>query len=62
MAAAPTLAIMALWNGFFSGQPDMLCMAMQVIADERNDSDVSVDERVPFIALVETDLKADISR
>ena len=29
LAAAPTFAIMALWNGFFSGQPDMLCMAMQ---------------------------------
>jgi hypothetical protein len=28
-AAAPTFAIMALWTGFFSGQPDMLCMAMQ---------------------------------
>jgi hypothetical protein len=29
LAAAPTFAIMALWNSFFSGQPDMLCMAMQ---------------------------------
>ena len=29
LAAAPTFAIMALWNGFFSGQPDMLCIAMQ---------------------------------
>jgi len=29
LAAAPTFAMMALWNGFFSGQPDMLCMAMQ---------------------------------
>jgi hypothetical protein len=29
LAAAPTFAIMALWNGLFSGQPDMLCMAMQ---------------------------------
>ena len=29
LAAAPTLAIMALWSAFFSGQPDMLCMAMQ---------------------------------
>jgi hypothetical protein len=29
LAAAPTFAIMALWNGFFGGQPDMLCMAMQ---------------------------------
>ena len=29
LAAAPTFAIMALWTGFFSGQPDMLCMAMQ---------------------------------
>ena len=28
-AAAPTFAFMALWTGFFSGQPDMLCMAMQ---------------------------------
>jgi hypothetical protein len=29
LAAAPTFAIMALWTGLFSGQPDMLCMAMQ---------------------------------
>jgi hypothetical protein len=29
LAAAPTFALMALWIGFFSGQPDMLCMAMQ---------------------------------
>ena len=29
LAAAPTFAIMALWTGFFSGHPDMLCMAMQ---------------------------------
>src|SRR5262245_3301756 len=29
LAAAPTFAIMALWTAFFSGQPDMLCMAMQ---------------------------------
>jgi hypothetical protein len=29
LAAAPTFAIMALWSAFFSGQPDMLCMAMQ---------------------------------
>jgi hypothetical protein len=29
LAAAPTFAIMALWTVFFSGQPDMLCMAMQ---------------------------------
>ena len=29
LAAAPTFAIMALWTGFFSGQQDMLCMAMQ---------------------------------
>jgi hypothetical protein len=29
LAAAPTFAIMALWTDFFSGQPDMLCMAMQ---------------------------------
>jgi hypothetical protein len=28
-AAAPTFAIMALWTGLFSGQPDILCMAMQ---------------------------------
>jgi hypothetical protein len=30
----------------------------RLIADERNDSDVSVDERVPFIALAEADLWA----
>lgn len=29
LAAAPTFAIMALWTGFFSGQPDMLSMGMQ---------------------------------
>ena len=29
LAAAPTFALMALWTVFFSGQPDMLCMAMQ---------------------------------
>jgi hypothetical protein len=29
LAAAPMFAIMALWTGFFSGHPDMLCMAMQ---------------------------------
>ena len=29
LAAGPTFAIMALWSAFFSGQPDMLCMAMQ---------------------------------
>jgi hypothetical protein len=28
-AAAPTFALMALWTVFFSGQPDMLCIAMQ---------------------------------
>ena len=28
LAAAPTFAIMALWTGLFSGQQDMLCMAM----------------------------------
>ena len=29
LAAAPTFALMALWTVFFSGQPDMLCMATQ---------------------------------
>jgi hypothetical protein len=29
LAAAPTFAIMTLWTAFFSGQPDILCMAMQ---------------------------------
>ncbi len=29
LAAAPTFAIMALWSFLFSGQPDILCMAMQ---------------------------------
>jgi len=29
LAAAPTFALMALWTVFFSGGPDMLCMAMQ---------------------------------
>lgn len=29
LAAAPTFALMALWTVFFTGQPDMFCMAMQ---------------------------------
>ena len=29
LAAAPTFALMALWSAFFSGPPDMLCMAIQ---------------------------------
>lgn len=29
LAAAPTFALMALWTAFFTGPPDMLCMAMQ---------------------------------
>jgi hypothetical protein len=29
LAAAPTFAIMALWTGLFSGNPDMFCMGMQ---------------------------------
>jgi hypothetical protein len=29
LTAAPTFALMALWTGFFTGQPDMLCTAMQ---------------------------------
>jgi hypothetical protein len=29
LAAAPTFALMALWTGLFSGQPDMLCMGVQ---------------------------------
>ncbi len=29
LAAAPTFAIMALWTGLFSGQPDTLCMGVQ---------------------------------
>ena len=29
LAAAPTFTLMALWTWLFSGQPDMLCMAMQ---------------------------------
>jgi hypothetical protein len=29
LAAAPTFTLMALWTVFFTGQPDMLCMAMQ---------------------------------
>lgn len=29
LAAMPTFAIMALWTGLFSAQPDMLCMVMQ---------------------------------
>jgi hypothetical protein len=29
LSAAPTFAFMAMWSAFFSGQPDMLYMAMQ---------------------------------
>lgn len=29
LAATPTFAVMALWNGFSAGQADMLCMPMQ---------------------------------
>jgi hypothetical protein len=29
LAAAPTFAFMAMWSAFFTGQPDMLYMAMQ---------------------------------
>ena len=29
LAAAPTFAVMALWTAFFSGQPDVVCMAMR---------------------------------
>jgi hypothetical protein len=29
LAAAPTLALLALWTAFFSGHADMACMAMQ---------------------------------
>ena len=29
LAAAPTFAMMALWTGFFSGHPDILCMAIE---------------------------------
>lgn len=29
LAAAPTFALMALWTVFFTGQSDMLCMAIQ---------------------------------
>ena len=28
LAAAPVFALMALWTGLFSAQPDMLCAAM----------------------------------
>jgi hypothetical protein len=31
LAAAPTFAIMALWTGLFSGQPDMLCMTLMYL-------------------------------
>jgi|SRR5689334_20814777 hypothetical protein len=29
LAAAPTFALMALWTVLFTGEPDVLCMAMQ---------------------------------
>jgi hypothetical protein len=29
LAASPTFAMMGLWTGIFSGQPDGLCKAMQ---------------------------------
>ena len=50
LAAAPTFAIMALWTGFFSGDA-------RLIADERNDGDVSADERLPRSAMAEVDLQ-----
>jgi hypothetical protein len=41
----------------FSGQPDNALRGdARLIADDRNDADVSADERLPFIALAETDL------
>jgi hypothetical protein len=36
LAAAPTFAIMALWTGLFSDQPDVLCMSMQEGASPLN--------------------------
>jgi hypothetical protein len=32
LAAAPTFAVMALWTGLVSGQPAILCMAMQGVS------------------------------
>lgn len=29
LAAAPTFAVMAFWSALFSGQSDMVCMAMR---------------------------------
>ncbi len=56
-AAAPTFALMALWTALFH-QPagHALHGDTRLIAHERNDDDVCADERLPFIALAETDL------
>ena len=59
LAAAPTFAIMALLTGVFGGGPHgyaLLCRAWGVSV-ERNGPDVCVDERLPFDALAETDLR-----
>ena len=54
LTAAPTFAIMALWT-FSVASRTCFHGDARLIADERNAADVSADERLPFIALVETD-------
>jgi hypothetical protein len=47
---------MTLWTGFIQRPPGhALHGDARLIAEERNDSDVSVDDHVPFIAFAETD-------
>ena len=56
LAAAPTFALMALWTGFFSGTPDMALHGnARLLAVERDGGDVFADERLPFVAVAETD-------
>jgi hypothetical protein len=57
LAATPTFAIMALWTGLLSGQPDhTLHGHAGCIAVERYGADVRIDECLSFGTLVETDL------
>ena len=58
LAAAPTFAVMALLTCVSGGRRghDVLGRAWCVTA-ERNGPDVRADERIPFGALAETDLR-----
>jgi hypothetical protein len=57
LVAAPTFAIMGVVDRLLQWPAGhALHGDAGLIADERNDGDVSVDERFSFIALAETDL------